>query len=80
MTAPTESRLPPQAEEILHSLRATLPELRRRSGVTDLGLFGPYARGERKQRSDLDLLVVRDRCPEIPYLEVSLARMLAELP
>jgi uncharacterized protein len=63
MTAPTESRLPPQTEEIIRSLRARLPELRRRYGITYLSLFGSYVRGEQKRRSDLDLLVEFDDRP-----------------
>lgn len=41
-------------------LRRHLPELRKRYFVRSLGIFGSYARGEQKKRSDLDLLVEVD--------------------
>ena len=44
-------------KEILEILRQKLPELRERYGVKKIGLFGSYARGEQKERSDIDLLV-----------------------
>mgnify|MGYP006440898639 FL=1 len=42
---------------ILSQLRAHKPYLAREFGVTDLALFGSYARDEGKASSDLDLLV-----------------------
>nr|WP_320162252.1 nucleotidyltransferase family protein [uncultured Methanoregula sp.] len=49
------------ADEIRQDLRSHLPELRERYGVTYLGIFGSYVRGEQKTRSDVDLLVEFDR-------------------
>ncbi len=39
------------------TLREHMPELRERYKVASLGVFGSYARGEPRGRSDLDLLV-----------------------
>ena len=41
-------------------LRRHLPELRERYAIQSLGVFGSYARGEQKKKSDLDLLVEVD--------------------
>ena len=48
-------------DEIRQDLRAHLPELRERYGVTYLGIFGSYVRGEQKKTSDVDVLVEFDR-------------------
>jgi hypothetical protein len=48
-------------DEIRQELRAHLPELRERYGVTYLGIFGSYVRGEQKKTSDVDILVEFDR-------------------
>jgi uncharacterized protein len=48
-------------EEIRQDLRVHLPELRERYGVTYLGIFGSYVRGEQKKTSDVDILVEFDR-------------------
>lgn len=46
---------------IRQDLRLHLPELRERYGVTYLGIFGSYVRGEQKKTSDVDILVEFDR-------------------
>jgi len=48
-------------EEIRQDLRACLPDLQGRYGVTYLGIFGSYVRGEQKKTSDVDILVEFDR-------------------
>ncbi|MDO9326646.1 MAG: nucleotidyltransferase family protein [Methanoregula sp.] len=48
-------------DEIRQDLRSYLPELRERYGVTYLGIFGSYVRGEQKKTSDVDILVEFDR-------------------
>lgn len=48
-------------DEIRQDLRAHLPELRHRYGITYLGIFGSYVRGEQKKTSDVDILVEFDR-------------------
>jgi hypothetical protein len=44
-------------EDALHILKKQLPDLRRRYGVVRIALFGSFARGTAKLRSDIDLLV-----------------------
>jgi len=44
-------------------LRAQLPRLREQFGVTSLGLFGSYVRGDERHESDLDILVEFDDRP-----------------
>jgi predicted nucleotidyltransferase len=56
----------PTLDDVLHTLRIRLPELRERYGVRTLGVFGSYVRGEQRLRSDLDLLVEFDQPPTIP--------------
>jgi predicted nucleotidyltransferase len=58
-----DSTPPINLEEILHTLKICLPDLREIYGVKSLGVFGSYARGEGKPRSDIDLLVEFDRPP-----------------
>jgi uncharacterized protein len=50
-------------DEVKAELRAMLPELRRRYGVSYLGVFGSWTRGEQTPESDFDLLVDFDRVP-----------------
>lgn len=53
-------------------LRQHMPELRQRYGVTSLGVFGSYVRGDQKKRSDLDVLVEFDGRPMglLKYIEL----------
>ena len=50
-------------DEVRAALRAMLPDLRQRYGVSYLGVFGSWTRGEQTADSDLDLLVEFDRVP-----------------
>jgi uncharacterized protein len=54
---------PRTLDEVKAELRAMLPELRARYGVSYLGVFGSWTRGEQTPDSDLDLLVDFDRVP-----------------
>jgi len=47
----------PEAEGYRDRLRAMLPELGERFGVSALGLFGSRVRGDHRPDSDLDVLV-----------------------
>lgn len=49
------------AGEIQAILRECLPELRKKYGVTSIGVFGSYARGEASPDSDIDIMVEFDR-------------------
>lgn len=65
--------------DLINTLRTQLPALRERHGVRSLAMFGSYARGEARQRSDLDLLVEFERVPtllQFVELELSLSDLL----
>ncbi|MFP4297531.1 MAG: nucleotidyltransferase family protein [Spirulinaceae cyanobacterium] len=47
----------PNFDYFIKNLQSILPELKERYGVTELGIFGSYIRGEQTVNSDLDLLV-----------------------
>ena len=59
-------------------LSVHLPDLTERYGVTSLGLFGSYVRGEEREGSDLDLLVEFADTPDLLEF-VALGRDLSEL-
>ena len=62
------------------SLREELPELQTRYGVKSLGIFGSFARGQQKKRSDIDLLVeFNDQVPVTLVSFVALERELGKL-
>ena len=44
-------------EEILKTFKKELPPISKRFSVKIIGLFGSYARSERTEESDIDLLV-----------------------
>ncbi len=64
-------------KEVLDLLRRALPELARDFGVTRLGLFGSYARGEQREGSDVDVLVEVD--PSIGLRFVDLAERIEQV-
>ena len=68
---------PREIKEVLNSLRSLMPDLNTSYGVKSLGVFGSYARGETKRRSDLDLLVEFKRAPTM-FEFLRLERHLAE--
>ncbi len=44
-------------DEVIDFLRTNKEDLKTRFGVTKIGLFGSYARGEARNDSDIDILV-----------------------
>ena len=58
-------------------LRDLLPELKEKYHVSTLGVFGSYARGEQKKRSDLDLLVEFSKVPSL-FTLVGLEQLLTK--
>jgi hypothetical protein len=54
-------------EEILSYIAAQKEELRGKYGVTKIGLFGSYARGEAHENSDIDIVVELEK-PDLFYL------------
>ena len=66
-------------EKVLETLKTCLPGLEEGFGVKRLGVFGSYAKGESRPKSDLDLLVEFHRAPtmfEFVRLERELAALL----
>ncbi|MBP5974532.1 nucleotidyltransferase family protein [Brasilonema sp. CT11] len=52
-------------EEIKQILRQSKPLLQEQYQITQLGIFGSYARGEQTQESDVDVLIDYDRAPTL---------------
>jgi predicted nucleotidyltransferase len=48
-------------DEIRAALRGCLPEIREKYGVTSIGIFGSYARGDAGPDSDIDIIVELSR-------------------
>ncbi len=48
-------------QEIRLVLKECLPEIRKKYGVTSIGIFGSYARGDASAKSDIDIVVEFDR-------------------
>ena len=44
-------------DQILTLLKAKKPELEKKYHLSELGLFGSYARGDNHEKSDIDILV-----------------------
>jgi hypothetical protein len=67
--------------EIKKILQAEKPYLYQTYGVTELGVFGSYVRGEQRPDSDIDILIELERPPKIGLmglvdLELYLSRVL----
>jgi hypothetical protein len=54
--------------EIKQILQAQKPYLAAKYGVTEIGLFGSYVRGEQRLDSDLDVLIELERPPRISLM------------
>ena len=52
-------------QEILAALREEMPRLEETYHVKSLGVFGPYARGENRPRSKLNLVVEYHQLPTL---------------
>ena len=50
-------------EEIVQTLKEHKEEIRKKYNVKAIGLFGSFARGEQRKRSDVDILVEYDELP-----------------
>jgi predicted nucleotidyltransferase len=44
-------------ETIIQYLSSRKPEFKKKFGVTNIGLFGSYARGQQREDSDIDIVV-----------------------
>ena len=66
--------------EIKEILQAQKPYLAERYGVTEIGVFGSYVRGEQRPESDLDILIELEDPPRISLLGlVNLENYLSDL-
>ena len=66
--------------EIKEILQTTKPYLADKYGVTEIGVFGSYVRGEQRSDSDLDILIELVNPPRISLLGlVNLENYLSDL-
>jgi predicted nucleotidyltransferase len=66
--------------EIKQILQAQKPYLAKEYGITEIGVFGSYVRGEQRPDSDVDILVELKRPPQIGLMGlVGLELYLSEL-
>jgi uncharacterized protein len=66
--------------QVKQILEAQKPYLYQEYGVTEIGVFGSYVRGEQKDSSDLDILVTLTDPPPISLLGlVNLQNYLSDL-
>lgn len=63
--------------KILEILREKKPDLQKRYPISELGLFGSYARGDFNEKSDIDILV--DFNDKIGIKFISLAHELEDI-
>ncbi|HXS58236.1 MAG TPA: nucleotidyltransferase family protein [Hanamia sp.] len=63
--------------KILEILRENKPDLQKRYPISELGLFGSYARGDFNEKSDIDILV--DFNDKIGIKFISLAHELEDI-
>ena len=47
----------PKLDEILEKLKSIKPEIEKRYQVTEIGVFGSYARNDQTDSSDIDILI-----------------------
>ena len=58
--------------QILAILKAQKPELEKRYPISELGLFGSYARDDYNEQSDIDILVdFNDRIDGVDYIRLA---------
>ena len=66
--------------DIQHILRAQKPYLAKEYGITEMGVFGSYVRGEQRPDSDVAILIELERPPRISLIGlVELEYHLSEL-
>jgi len=54
--------------EIKKALQSQKPYLAKEYGVTEIGIFGSYVRGEQRPDSDLDILIELERPPRFSLI------------
>ena len=58
-------------DQILQILKEKKTELRKKYPISEIGLFGSYARGEHNEKSDIDILVDFDGRIGIEYIALA---------
>jgi uncharacterized protein len=59
-------------DQILKILREKKPDLQKRYPISELGVFGSYARGDYNEKSDIDILVdFNDRIDGFRYIRLA---------
>lgn len=67
-------------EEIKEKLKGITPLLKKQYGVSKIGIFGSYLRGEENEGSDLDILVEFEESADLGLLDfIKLENYLGEL-
>ncbi len=67
-------------EEIKEKLKKITPLLKKKYGVSKIGIFGSYLRGEESEKSDLDILVEFEESADLSLLDfIKLENYLSEL-
>ncbi len=64
MTLKSQETEPLDRERVLEILREQKPILKERFGITDVSLYGSFARDEGTEKSDVDVLVEFDSVPD----------------
>ena len=67
-----------EVSKVLKEIRRNMRVLREQYGVRSIGVFGSYARGEQRRRSDLDIIVDYYEVPSL-FEFVSLRDYLCKL-
>jgi predicted nucleotidyltransferase len=58
-------------EEIVKILRGKKDELRRKYPISEIALFGSYARGDYHDKSDIDILVDFDKSVGLEFISLA---------
>jgi uncharacterized protein len=58
-------------QSILDKLKQYKPELERKYPITNIGVFGSYARGEATDKSDIDIAVEIDGVMGLNFVEMA---------
>lgn len=58
------------SELILQKLKTAKTSLKRRYGVKDVALYGPYSKGEESADSSVDLLITFDKAPGLRFTDL----------
>ncbi len=64
MTLKSQETKPLNRERVLEILREQKPILKQRFGITQVSLYGSFARDEGTEKSDVDVLVEFDSVPD----------------